>query len=103
VCVLLLVRDKEGDYLSPSPPLHLGPGPVICRDQRSVPETHLAISQLAVGKLEHDAAYVGVGEEVVARELEVVQGTARVVEEGAATPPSEEAMLVSRRHLRLWT
>jgi hypothetical protein len=46
----------------------LGPVRVICEDQRSVPETHVAISQLAIRKLEHDAAYVGIGEEVVSRE-----------------------------------
>ena len=60
--------------------------------------THLAVSQLDIRKLEHHAAHVGVGEEVVSRELEVVQGTARVVEEGVTTPASEEAVLARLRH-----
>src|SRR4029079_12472792 len=96
------VRDQEGDHLGSSPPLHLSPVPVVCRDQRPVPEAHLAISQLAIGKLEHDAAYVGVGEEVVSRELEVVQGTACVVEEGVTTPAGEEAILARLRHWSFW-
>jgi hypothetical protein len=72
VCILLLVRDEEGDQLRTSPSLDLGQVAVICRDYRSVPKPHLAISQFAIGKLEHHAAYVGVGEEVVSRELEIV-------------------------------
>ena len=102
VCVLLLVRDEEDGHLGSSPPFHLRPSPVICRDQRSVPETHLAISQLAIGKLEHDAAHVGVGEEVVSRELEVVQGAACVVEEGVTAPAGEEAVLALLSHRSFW-
>jgi hypothetical protein len=102
VCVLLLVRDEEGHHLGSSPPLDLGPVRVICRNQRSVPEAHLAVSQLAIGKLEHHAAYVGVGEEVVSRELEIVQATARVVEEGVTAPASEEAVLARLRHRSFW-
>ena len=67
VCILLLVRDEEGDELRASSALDLRPVAVICLNQRSVPQTDLAISELAIGKLEHDAAHVAVGEEVVSR------------------------------------
>src|SRR3954451_7674260 len=98
VCILLLVRDEEGDNLGSSPPLNLNPVRVIGLDQVSMPETHLAICELAIGKLEHHAAYIGIGEEVVSRELELVEGTACVVEEGVTTPASEEAVLARLRH-----
>jgi hypothetical protein len=51
VRLLLLVRDEEDDLLGSSPPLHLGPARVIRRDQRSVPETDLGSTQLAIGNL----------------------------------------------------
>src|SRR5215210_6296735 len=80
--------------------VHLDPAPAICRDQRSLPKSHLGGSQLAIGDLQHYAAHVLVGEEVFARELEVVEGTAHVVKEGVATPACEEAIVSSLRHLR---
>src|SRR5215203_7420077 len=98
---LLLVRDDEGDLLGMSPTVHLDPAPAICRDQRSLPKTHLGGPQLSIGELQHDAAHILVGEEVLARELEVVEGTAYVVEEGIATPAREEAIVASLRHLRI--
>jgi hypothetical protein len=70
-----------------APPIRLDPTRVICRDQRSVPETDLVGSQVAIGDLQHDAAHVLVGEEVAARKLKVVQGALHVEEEGVATSP----------------
>jgi hypothetical protein len=64
VRLLLLVRDEEGDLLGSSPLVHLDQACVIRRDQRSVPKTDLGGSQLAIGKLQQDAAHVLVGEEV---------------------------------------
>lgn len=64
-----------------------------------MPEIHFAVAQLTVGKLQHDAADVGVGEEVVSRELKVVQGAACVEEEWVAAPAGEEAVLTGLRHL----
>src|SRR5918911_2825938 len=84
------------------PPIHLDPAPIIRRDQRSVPKSDLGGSQHVIGKLQHDAAHVLVGEEVAARELKVVQSTPHVVKEGVATPAREEAILASLRHLRFW-
>src|SRR5215204_640033 len=84
-----------------SPTVYLDPAPAIRRDQRSLPKTDRLGSQLAVGKLQHDAAHVLVGEEVLARELEVVQGATHVVKEGVATPACEEAIVASLRHLRI--
>src|SRR5215213_11028119 len=101
VRLLLLVRDEEGDLLGSSPLVHVDQARVIRRDQRSVPKTDLGGSQLAIGKLQHDTAHVLVGEEVFARELEVVQGAAYIVKEGVATPACEEAIVSSLRHLRI--
>src|SRR5215217_2399310 len=84
-----------------SPTVYLDPAPAICRDQRSLPKTGLGGSQLAIGKLQHDAAHILVGEEVFARELEVVQGAAYIVKEGVATPACEEAIVAGLRHLRI--
>src|SRR5215218_3809334 len=102
VLFLLLVRDDEGHLLGSSPPVHLDPAPIIRRDQRSVPKTDLGGSQLVIGKLQHDAAHVLVGEEVAARELKVVQSTPHVVKEGVATPAREKAIVASLRNLRFW-
>jgi hypothetical protein len=52
-----------------------------------MPETHLAVFQLAIGKLQHHAAYVVVSEEVVSRELKVVQGAACVEKKGSLRQP----------------
>jgi hypothetical protein len=96
-----LVGSEEGDLLGMSPPVHLEPTPAIRRDQCSGPKTDVVGSQLAIGELQHDAADVLVGEEVVAGELEAVQRAACVVEEGIATPAREEAIAVSLGDLRL--
>src|SRR3712207_9131608 len=76
-----------------SPPIRLDPTSVIRRDKCSVPETNLGRSQFAIGDLQHDAAHVLVGEEVAARELQVVGGALRVEKEGVATPAREEAIV----------
>src|SRR5215218_10209866 len=84
-----------------SPTVHLDPATAVRRDQRSLPKTDLGGSQLAIGKLQHDGAHILVGEEVVARKLEVVEGAAYVVKEGVATPACEEAIVAGLRHLRI--
>src|SRR5215210_6777137 len=101
VLYLLLVRSEDGDLLGMSLPLHLDPAPAIRRDQRSLPKTDLGGSQLAIGKLQHDGAHILVGEEVITRELQVVEEAECVVKEGFATPAREEAIVASLRHLRI--
>ena len=48
-----------------------------------------------VGHLQHDAAHVLVSEEIVAGELQVVQGAPHIEEDGTATPAREEAVVAS--------
>ena len=55
-----------------------------------MPETHLAVSQLAIGKLQHDAAYVFVGKVVSPAEPETVEGADGIKEERIASPAGKE-------------
>src|ERR671920_1838993 len=91
VLYLLLVRSEDGDLLGMSLPFYLDPATAIRREKRSLPKTDLGGSQLAIGELQHDGAHILVGEEVVTRELEVVEEAECVVKEGVATPAREEA------------
>jgi hypothetical protein len=53
---------------------------------RASPKANLFRPQGRVGHLQHDAAHVFVSEEIVAGELQVVQGAPHIEEEGIATP-----------------
>jgi hypothetical protein len=54
--------------------------------------------QSRVGYFQHDAAYVFVGEKIGPGELQIVQRTHRVEEEGIAAPAREEAVVAGLRH-----
>src|SRR5687768_12156728 len=62
--------------------------PTLMRDQDTRPDAHPWIrAQRAVRDFQHDAEHVLVGEEVVARPLEVVRPAYRVGEERVAAEP----------------
>ena len=77
------------------------PARAVRRDQRAGPKANLFRPQGRVGHFQHDAAHVFVGEEIVAGELQVVQGALRVEEKGIAAPAREEAVVAGLRHLCL--
>ena len=52
-----------------------------------------------IGHFEHNAARIFVGEEIPARELELVEGAQYVEEEGIAAPTGKEPVVASLRHM----
>ena len=93
-------RRQGREFVGPRAAIRLDPVPAraVCRDQRAGPEANLFRPQGRVGHFEHDAAHVFVGEEIVAGELQVVQGARHVEEEGIAAPAREEAVVAGLRH-----
>jgi hypothetical protein len=75
---------------------------VVGGDECPVPERDsFRSSQPVVRHLEHDAAHVLVGEEVVAGELELVQRSLGIEEKRVAAPTGEEPVLPALRHPRV--
>jgi hypothetical protein len=63
-----------------------------------VPKTDLVGPQGRVWCFQHDATYVLVREEVVAGELQIVEGATPVEEEGIAAPARKEAVVAGVCH-----
>jgi hypothetical protein len=79
--------------------------PSICLDpavsslfQCASPNAHLVASQFGVGHFKHDAAHTFVFEEVVARELQVIEIAHCVEEERIAAPTEEKTEVAGFRH-----
>ena len=62
------------------------------------PDPHFIASQFRVGKFKHDAANIFVFEEVVARELHLIEIAHRVEEERIAAPAEEKTEVADFRH-----
>ena len=97
----VLLAGKEGSLVGPRAAIRLDPTPAhaVCRDQRADPQANLFPPQNRVGHFQHDAANIFVGEEIVAGELQVVQGARNVKEERLAAPTREEAVVAGLRDL----
>ena len=89
-----LRADKEDSLRGQRAAVRLDPTPARAV-QRAGPQANPFGPKGRVGHFQHDAAHVFVGEEIVAGELQIVQGALRVEEEGIAAPAREEA--VARR------
>src|SRR5262249_39530969 len=62
------------------------------------PKSYLPASQSHIRQLDHDAADVLVGEEVIPRELHVIEIAFDVEEERIAPPTEEEPVVAGFRH-----
>src|SRR6185369_13991381 len=69
--------------------------------QCTAPEAYAFAPQLRVGHFQHDAAHVLICKEVIAGELELVQGALHVEEEWIAPPAREETVADSLGQSRL--
>jgi hypothetical protein len=74
---------------------------VVTSRERSRPQANLSSPQSRVRPFKNDAAYIFVGEEIVARELEVILRAFCVAEERVAPPAGKEADIVCRCNSRL--
>ena len=92
-----LPADKKDGLRGQRAAIRLDPTPARAV-QRAGPQVNPSRSKDRVGHLQHDAAHVFVGEEVVTGELQIVQGPLRVEEKGIAPPAREEAVAASLRH-----
>src|SRR5882724_5723215 len=79
--------------------------PSVCLDpafpsfvHRASPDPQFIASQIRVGKFKHDAANIFVYEEVVARELHLIEIAHRVEEERIAAPAEEKTEVADFRH-----
>ena len=93
--VSALRASKEDSLLRPRAAVRLNPSPADVV-QRAGPDAQVLAAQFGVGYFDCDAAYVFVGEEIVAGELQVVRSTLRVEEEGIASPARKEAVATFR-------
>src|SRR4029077_17737122 len=93
----LLVTRKEYRLRGQRATVRLNPFPA-CTVHGAMPQAHLSRAQGGVGYFEHDAADVLLGEEIVAGELQIVQRTHRVEEEGIAAPARKETVVPGLRH-----
>jgi hypothetical protein len=84
-------EDKE-ELQGPRAALHLDPAPYrsIRREQSAVPQAKLFESQSRVGHFQHDAAYILVGEKIVASELQVVHGARLSKKDGSLRQPAKK-------------
>ena len=101
---LLLARREEDGLRRPRAAVGLHPVavPVAAGHEDPMPERDSCrSSERLIRQLERDAAHVLVGEEVVAGELEFVQGTLGIEEERVAAPTREEPVLTALRHARV--
>src|SRR5262249_43988379 len=92
-----LPADKKDGLRGQCAAIRLDPTPARA-GKRAGPQANLFGSKDRVGHLQHDAAHVFVGEEIVTGELKVVQGPLCVEEEGIAAPAREEAVAADLRH-----
>src|SRR6202035_595107 len=83
--------DKHDSLGRPRSALHLNPVAAITWLKRARPQANLFGPQSRIRYFKNDAAYIFVGEEIVARELEVVLRAFHVAEERVAPPAGKEA------------
>ena len=95
--VISLPIDKYDSLRRPRPALRLDPAAPLTRAQRAGPQANLVRSQGRVGYFKNDAAYILVGEEIVAGELQVVLCALHIAEERIAAPAREEAIVAGLR------
>src|ERR1700737_1996954 len=93
--VCSIVLEVPNSALGPKEVGLWAPTPAV---QRARPKGNLFRTKGRGGHLQHDAAHVFVSEEIVAGELQVVQGSPHVEEEGIATPAREETVVASLCH-----
>ena len=92
-----LRADKEDGLRGQRAAIRLDPTPAR-PVQRAGPQANPFGSKDRVRHLQHDAAHIFVGEEIVTGELQIVQSPLRVEEEGIAAPAREEAVAAGLRH-----
>src|ERR1051326_1669173 len=93
---LPLLSDEENRLQWSGTPVCLDPA-FISFVHRASPNPHFIASQFRVGKFSHDAANIFVFEEVVARELHLIEIAHRVEEERIVAPAEEKTEVVCSR------
>src|SRR6185295_12842243 len=94
---LSLLSDEENRLQWPSTPICLDPA-FSSFVQCASPNSHLIASQSRIGQFNHDAANIFVCEEVVARELHLIEITLCVEKERIAAPAEEKTEVAGFRH-----
>ena len=95
---LPLRADKKDRLRGQRAPVSLDPNPTRAV-HRARPQADLFGSEGRVGQFQHDAAHILLDEEIVARELQIVQRALRVEEKRIAAPTGEEAAPAGLRHI----
>src|SRR5260370_25076161 len=83
--------DKQDRLGRPRSAIYLDPADAITWSKRARPQANLFCPQSRVRYFKNDAAHIFVGEEIVARELQVVLRAFHVAEERVAAPAGKEA------------
>src|ERR1051326_169794 len=94
---LPLLSDEENRLQWSGTPVRLDPA-FISFVHRASPNPHFIASQFRVGKFNHDAADIFALEEVVPRELHLIEVPHRIEEERIAAPAEEKTELADFRH-----